>query len=243
MGTLKVPERYSKRAILAKSAPLAPVCEQYVPWDILISESAMKNAREGIREALYASLVTLFSGHWELNGNSPEDQSRELSEGYDDITVGLLYKGIMNGWIDHNELKFIRRFNAKPENARNIALMTAAVKDAVPDDEPIPMSLFWGLHNDDDELDLSTNEEFTKSLALLLYGFSVNHKFPDSDQLFTTHEAGKKYLRNDITKLLSRRPDDALRIAAIVIERENHDNDLIEEIIDSASVPLRGGVL
>jgi hypothetical protein len=243
MGTLKVPERYSKIAILAKSAPLAPVCEQYVPWNILISESAMKNAREEIREALYASLVTLFAGHWELNGNNPEDQARALSEGYDDITVGLLYKGIMNGWLDHNEFQFMRRFNAKPDNARNIALMTAAVKDAVPDDEPIPMSLFWGLHNDDDELDLSTNEEFTKSLALLLYGFSVNHKFPDSDQLFTTHEAGKKYPRNDITKLLSRRPADALRIAAIVIERENHDTSLIEEILESASAPLREGVL
>lgn len=243
MGNLKVPERYSKSAILAKSAPLAPVCEQYVPWNILTRETAMKHAREEIREALYASLLTLFSGHWELNGNSPEDQARELSDGYDDITVGLLYRGLANKWLDHNEFKFLRRFNAKPENARNIALLTAAVKDAVPNEDPIPMSLFWGLHDDDDELDLSTDTEFTKNLAFLLYGFSVNHKFPDSDQLFTTHEAGKKYPRNDITKLLSRRPADALRIAAIVIERENHDNDLIEEIIDSASAPLQGGVL
>lgn len=240
------PAMYSKRAILAKSAPLPAACHQYLPWYLLCDDEEMHLAREELRETLYESLSKLFAGHWELNGNTPDEQARMLVDGYDDVTVSLIHKGMLAQWIDYDELQFFRRYNADPEDTRNITLLIIAVREAVASESPIPVSLIWGLKSDDETpINLSTNEKFRQCLALLLYGFSVNRSFPESDKLFRVYrsDSGKRILRDDIIELLSRRPDDALRIAALVIERQSHDNGLIEDVLDSASSPVSEGVL
>lgn len=239
------PTTYSKRAILAKSAPLPVACHQYLPWYLLCDESALRQAREEIRETLYESLSKLFAGHWELNGNTPDDQARMLVDGYDDVTVSLLHKGMLAQWIDHDEIQFFRRYNATPEDTRNVALLIIAVREAVPSEHPVPISLLWGLESDQTSLKFNTDDEFSQCLALVLYGFLVNHSFPDSDKLFRVYrsDTGKRILRNDIIDLLSRRPKDTLRIAALVVERQIHDNELIESVLDSVSSPVSEGVL
>jgi hypothetical protein len=246
VGDFVKPAMYSKRAILAKSAPLPSVCHQYLPWYLLCDEPAMQEAREELRATLYDSLSKLFTGHWELGGNTPEDQATELVQGYDDVTVSLLHKGLLAQWIDHDELQFFRRFNAAPEDTRNIVLLIIAVREAVSSESPIPVSLIWGLKIDNEApLDFGTDHKFRQYLALLLYGFSVNRSFPEADRLFRVYrsDSGKRILRDDIIELLSRRPEDALRIAALVIERQSHDNDLIEDVLDSVSSPVSEGVL
>jgi len=243
--TKEIISDHSKHVILSKSAPIAPICEQYLPWEVLADETKMKAARNSIRERLEESLSKLFFGHWELGGNTPDDLARRLVEGYDDVTVSLVDQGIRHGWIDDSEIEIFRRFNATSENARAIVLLVIALHEAIPDEAAIPLPLIWGLQRHGEfgfEFDLSSDYLFKKSLATLLYGFAVRRLW--SHELFQESELDySKVLRDDIVALLSRRPDDALRIASIVIDRGEHDNALIEEILDSASVPLSEGAL
>ena len=237
--------REDKDRLLAASAPLPPLCEQYLDFGTLGSRESEDAVIEHFIEAYVNNPRT----------NPKEDvvaSAREHVSSFDDVTINLMGTAFERELIEFKIFAKIRANDLRGLRARNYVLLQIAIRDLQARSGSFRQ--FDGLHvqeNNDPNgallLDLSTDEQYRGNVACLRYGVMVTNALPmHEERVLFYRRSGQDDLILDpkMAKLLWSRPDQADRIAGIVIQRRSQDPEMIVQVLDgSAASSLGSGVL
>lgn len=230
------------RQVLSSCPPLAPMCEQYLDFGSLGSSVARHDLADEIEEIYSDRDIATYSRTY-------KEVALDLVESLDDVTVNLMLTSLKLHLLTPSMVfKTLTMFD-NPLLIRHYLLMKIAVDDL--EAKSGLSRQFYGLHELDASghlvpLNLGTDEEFQRAIALMRYAVAVSNGLPINMELavFGTRNDDALIINSEIRQLILERPEDVDQIAAIVIARESQDVVVIKAILDDGvPVPLGSGAL
>lgn len=233
------------KRLLNGSAPLPPLCEQYLDFETLGSQ--------GDQDTLIEHFTETFRAYRGPNKTTtPRTYARELVSSFDLVTINLMSAAYRNALIPFRAFTKIRINGLLGVRARNYVLMMIAIRDL--DAASGSFRQFEGLHDlEADEqgerlvLDLSTDDQYRSAVARMRYAVKVTSGLPIQEELnlFRSRKGlDDLMLEPDVAALLGDRPDQADLIADIVIGRGSQEVGVILQILDgTVAKSLGSGVL
>jgi hypothetical protein len=235
----------SNKGKLQNSAPLPPMCEQYLDFETLGSEVA--------REVVVEHFTETFRNYQGPNKTTtPRTYARKLVGSFDQVTINLLKTAYERELIPFRAFTKIRLNELLGLRARNYALLQIAIRDL--EARSGSFRQFDGLHTlERDEqgrrlvLDLSTDEQYRSAVACMRYAVKVTNgmEMLEGEALFHSRSgADELIVHPEVAEILRSRPEQADLIADIVIERGSQDAGVILQILDgTVAQSLSSGAL
>lgn len=230
---------------LNASAPLPPLCEQYLDFDAIGSDEAKDAVIEHFME-VYVNNPRIDPKDHTLK-EDPFESACEHVSSFDDVTINLMSTAFNTGLVKFSVFAKMRANDMRGIEARNYFLLQIAIRDL--EAKSGSFRQFQGLHvlqnmesGVESPLTLSTDEQYRGNVACLRYGVKVTNALPmrEGEALFLTTNREDLIVHPKMYKLLRSRPDDADRIADIVIERRTQEPEIILQMLDGTIAPSLG---
>lgn len=230
------------REILDGSAPFPPMCEQYLDLGVLWPTEVRKELIEHFTEVY-------LENPGPNRTTTPRTYARQYVATLDDVTVNLMHTAFSRKLIEFSVFKKIRANDLKGVRARDYVLMMIAIRGL--EARSGSFRQFCGLYEIAElepelranfEVRIETDDQYRKHSACLRYAVAVTNglSMREGEALFLRRNSEDLVIQPRMNHMLWSMPEQADRIAEIVIQRKAQDPEVIAQILDGTIAPSLG---